>query len=168
MATTPIDVTTLTDEQLSTLIGNHRVKNATAAPLYVEAVAEQHKRGSLGLDLETTVKALAQAARQRRFMSYKDVADANGATWNKVRFRMNKHLDDVLYYCHQTKLPFLTAIVVPKPNIKTGKQDAETLKGFVAGIERLGVAVTMEEDFMDQEQKRVFDWGGKQTEAERA
>lgn len=166
MALTPIDVTTLTDEQLSTLIENHRVKGATSAPLFVAAVAERQKRGSLGLDLETTVKALARAARQRRFMSYKDVADANGATWNKVRFRMNKHLDDVLHYCHRNNLPFLTAIVVPKPNIETGKQDKETLKGFLAGIERLGVGVTGEDDFMEQEQKRVFDWGHKQTETQ--
>ena len=163
-----IEVTKLTDEQLSALIENHRVKGVTSAPLFHDAMIEQQRRGSLGLDLQTTVSALAQTARQRRFMSYKDVADANGATWNKVRFRMNKHLDDVLYYCHRNNLPFLTAIVVPKPNVKTGKQDDETLQGFIAGIERLGVAVTSADKFMEEEQQRVFDWGRRQTEAERA
>ena len=161
-----IEVTSLTDEQLSTLIENHRAKSKTTLPLYHDAMAEQQKRGSAGLILETTVKALVHAARQRRFISYKDVATANGAIFNKVRFRMNKHLDDVLYYCHQTKIPFLTAIVVPKPNLVSGKQDADTLKGFVAGIERLGLPVTAEEDFLRQEQRRVFDWASKQADAE--
>ena len=160
----PIEVATLTDDQLSNLINNHRAKSATTAPLYLEAVAEQQKRHTAGLDIEATVRVLTTAARQRRFISYKEVAGASGAKFNKVRFRINRHLDDVLEYCHRNGMPFLTAIVVPIPNLETGKQKPETLKGFVAGVQRLGVSVINEDDYMEKEQQRVFDWARAQIE----
>jgi hypothetical protein len=38
--TMPINVTTLTDDQLKNLIENHRRHNATSAPVYLEALRE--------------------------------------------------------------------------------------------------------------------------------
>lgn len=158
-----IDVANLSDSELRQLISNHDAKGATSAPRCVEAQAELDRRGNKGLDVKTTVTALTQAATQGRFVSYKEVADANGANWKKVHYPMAKHLDEVLAYCHRNKLPYLTAIVVPKPNVKTGKQNTETLRGFIACIERLGVSITGEDDFMYAEQQRVFDWGRSQS-----
>ena len=41
------------------------------------------------LDLQTTYKTILEAARDGRFISYGDLAQANGAKWQKVRRAMN-------------------------------------------------------------------------------
>ena len=55
--------------------------------------------------------------------------------------------------------PMLSAIVVNKPNIATGKMDPATLKGFVTAARALGHAVTDEEGFLRKQQAAVFAWG---------
>jgi hypothetical protein len=44
----PIDVETLTIDQLEALIDNHRRKGATTAPLYLDALSELKKRKGKG------------------------------------------------------------------------------------------------------------------------
>ena len=48
------------------------------------------------LDLQTTYKAILEAARDGRLISYGDLAQANGAKWQKVRRAMNHHLGDLV------------------------------------------------------------------------
>ena len=48
------------------------------------------------LDLQTTYDAILCAARERRFISYGDLARANGAEWQKVRYEMNRHLGELV------------------------------------------------------------------------
>ncbi len=38
------------------------------------------------LDLQTTYSSILDAARKRRFISYGDLARANGVAWQKVRY----------------------------------------------------------------------------------
>jgi len=154
-----IDVKALSIEQLKSLVANHEKNNATRSSLYSDAVAELDRRQSPGLDLQTTVNTLVHTARKQQFISYGDVAAANGSDWQKVRRLMPKHLDNVLSYCHQRGLPYLTAIVVSKPNLETGKFDPENLKGFIHGVQRLGLTIADFEKFAEEEQLRVFEWG---------
>jgi 5-methylcytosine-specific restriction enzyme B len=154
----PIDLDTLSVDQLKNLISNYESEGRTDSAVYQDAISLLDKKVSRGLDLRTTVKTLVAAARNRKFISYGDVAIANGSDWSKVRRLMPIHLDNVLSYCHQRRLPYLTAIVVSKPNLDTGRFDPENLKGFTNGLRRLGLKVTDQEEYARAEQNRVFDW----------
>jgi hypothetical protein len=52
----------------------------------------------------------------------------------------------------------VSAIVVNKQHVATGKMEPETLKGFIAAARDLGLPVTDEESFLREQQDRVFDW----------
>lgn len=88
----PIDVERLSVAELVNLIENHRRKRATDAPLYVDALRELEKRRGKGLEFDKSLAILLRAAKERRFLSYIELAKASGADWNQVRFAMNGHL----------------------------------------------------------------------------
>ena len=153
-----LDLTLLDDVQLKNVIDNHRRKGATEESVYKEALAEQAKRLGKGLNFEMTIKVITHAASEGRFISYKEVADASGVSWNKVRYAMGRHLDDLIEYCHLNELPLLSSIVVNKPNVESGELNPESLKGFIAGVQRLNIAVLDDAAFLHEAQKRVFEW----------
>jgi|GEM_PF-5358945 hypothetical protein len=74
----PIDVETLAIGQLENLIENHRRQGATNAPLYIDALRELEKRKGKGLDFDKSLSIILEAAKERRFLSYKELADASG------------------------------------------------------------------------------------------
>jgi hypothetical protein len=43
------------------------------------------KRKGKGLDFEKSLSIILEAAREARFLSYRELADANGADWSQVR-----------------------------------------------------------------------------------
>lgn len=159
-----INVETLTDRELENLIQNHRDQSATDRPVYTEALAERARRKGQGLNFEKTLSAVHKAARERRFLSYKELSDISGAAWSKVHWAMNGHLDDLLEYCHRRGLPLLSALVVNKGNVATGEIDEEALKGFVSGVRRLGYEVVSEREFFREQQRLAFDWGSSEPE----
>ena len=73
------------------------------------------------------------AAREGRFISYGELSDASGVEWSKVRYAMNRHLQELIEFCHRKDWPLISAIVVTKGNLETGAMDEGTLNGFVAG-----------------------------------
>jgi hypothetical protein len=52
----------------------------------------------------------------------------------------------------------LSAVVVNKPNVRSGAMEPETLRGFVGAARELGYPVTNEEAFLREQQARVFEW----------
>jgi hypothetical protein len=86
------DAAKLSDEQLKNLIDNHRRAGATDRPLYASAMDEFHRRHGGELNLTTTLRYLQAAASEGRFVSYGELAAANGVSWDKVRYPMNTHL----------------------------------------------------------------------------
>lgn len=157
-----IDLEKMSAGELKTLIANHRKRNATGAPLYLEALAELARKGGRGLSFEATKAVVLEAARENRFLSYKDVADASGVDWSKVRYAMGPHLCDLVEYAHLHGWPLLSAIIVNKPNVTTGEMADSSLKGFVAAARAVNIAVTDDRAFLSAEQKRVFDWAKTQ------
>lgn len=99
-----------------------------------------------------------EAAREGRFVSYKDLADASGASWLKVHYEVGGHLGRVVEFAHRMGWPMVSAIVVNKPNVATGRMEPETLKGFVAAARDLGHVVIDVEGFLRDQQARVFAW----------
>jgi hypothetical protein len=153
-----IDVANLSDQQLKNIIDNHRRQGATDRALYLQALEEEARRSGNGLDFNKTFEVIRRAAQARRFVSYKELADASGAEWNKVHYSMGKHLWSLVEFAHRKGWPMLSAIVVNQGNVTTGQMEPNTLKGFVAAAKDLGFSITDEEAFLREQQRRVFEW----------
>lgn len=155
----PIDIATLSIEQIRNLIANHRKKGATDAPLFLEALAELERRTGGGLDFDKSFAAIRKAAREGKCISYKDLADASEASWSKVHYEVGGHLWRLIEYAHHRSWPMLSAIVVNKANVEKQTMEPATLKGFVTAARALGHSVTNEEVFLREQQDAVFAWG---------
>jgi hypothetical protein len=158
----PINVGSLSNAQLENLVENHRRQRATNAALYVDALRELEKRKGKGLDLDRSLAIIRQAAKEGRFISYKELADTSGVDWNQVRFAMNGHLWNLVEYSHLRHGILFSAIVVNTPNVASGKMETETLKGFVGAARLLDYTITDEQAFLKEQQARVFEWAQKE------
>jgi hypothetical protein len=154
----PINVSKLTDDEIKNLIENHRRHRETSSPIYLEALRELQIRKGNGLEFDKSFRIIKAAAKEGRFLSYKDLADASGADWNQVHYSIGGHLWDRVEFGDRNGWPMLSAIVVNKPNVRSGAMEPETLKGFVAAARDLGYAITDEEAFLCEQQARVFEW----------
>jgi hypothetical protein len=154
-----IDVGRLDTDRLRNLIVNHRTKGATASQLYLDALRELERRTGGGLDFDKSYQTICQAAREKRFLSYKELADASGAEWSRVHYAIGGHLWRLVEYAHRKGWPMLSAIVVNQQNVASGKMEPGTLKGFIAAAKDLGYDVTGEEGFLKEQQDLVFRWG---------
>lgn len=153
-----MNVFELSDTKLQNVIDNHRRHGETGLPLYREALEEREKRRGKGLEFSKSLSIILGAAKTRRYLSYKELADASGANWSQVHYSVGGHLFNLIEYCHRMGWPLLSAIVVNKPNVSTGEMEPETLKGFVGGVRALGITVHDEKHYLQEEQARVFAW----------
>jgi hypothetical protein len=154
----PTDAETLSIAQLENLVENHRRKRATSAPLYIDAIQELEKRKGNGLDFAKSLSIILNAAKERRFLSYKDLADASCADWGQVHYAIGEHLWRLVEYSHLKHGVLFSAIVVNKPNTATGQMEPGALKGFIGAARLLQYAVTDEQSFLKEQQARVFAW----------
>ncbi len=157
------DLSKKTNAEIDNWIANHERLGKTKSDLYAQLVAERNRRHGRGLSISMSMIAMIAAAKRREFISYGELAEANGVAWTKARHLMNGkhgHLDDLLAHCHAHSLPLLTAIVVQKGKLKTGEMDQFTLDGFVEGVQRLGVSVVDPVSFLANAQRECFefDW----------
>ena len=110
------------------------------------------------LDLKTTYRAILEAARRRQFISYGDLAKANGADWQKVRYAMNHHLGELVRVAVQRGWPMPSAIVVNQQSVESGTLDGSARQGFLAAARQYGLEVDDPEAFVKRQQKELFDW----------
>ena len=152
------DLSAKTDQELQNLVDNHRRKNSLSAPLYLEALAERERRRRNGLEFAKSLAIILAAARERRCISYKQLAEASGAKWDKVHYAMNQHLWDLISWAHGHGWPILSAVVVNQENTETMNMKPETLKGFITAAQDLGRTDIDpdHETFLKAEQQRVF------------
>jgi len=153
-----MNVEVLPDDGLKNVIANYERRRLTSDPVYLAALRELDRRKAKGLDFEKTKEIVRAAAVQRRFLSYKEVADASGVAWTQVRYEMNRHLGRLVTYAHRHGWPLLSAIVVNQQHVATGKMEESSLKGFITIARELGYRVTDEEAFLRDMQGKVFDW----------
>jgi hypothetical protein len=163
----PIDPATLKDAQLKSLIARHKERRVFDET-YRRAIEISAQRGSVQLDIATSLNVIRAAAAEGRFLSYLEVCQANGAAWDKVRFQLFKHLDDLLDHAHAHGLPLVTAIVVAKDRLKDGTMDERTRAGFVTGARNLGIVVTDEIAFAAEQQQATFAWAKEDAAASQA
>lgn len=155
-------VTELDDAQLRNLVGNYQRLGKTGEPAYLAALKELARRTGAGLDFDKTFRAVLKAAKEHRFLSYKELADESGVEWDKVCRAMNLHLGDLIEYAHRRGWPLLSAIIVNKQNLTTGHMEPSTLRGFVEAARHLNFVVADEEQFLRAKQEKVFEWASEQ------
>ena len=110
------------------------------------------------LDLKITYRAILDAARNHRFISYGDLAEANDAKWQKVYRKMNTHLDDLNDIAVKNNWPLLSAIVVNKDNIKSGYLEGNALKGFIGAAKKMDFDTDDQTSFVKRQQQAIFKW----------
>ncbi len=160
-----IQLATKTDQELKAWIENYERNGKTEDNFYVELIEEYSRRKHLGLKIEKSLEVLSQAAKERRFVSYGDLAKASAVAWSTARHAMNGaggHLDNIVSYCYGKKLPLLSALCVNAASLETGELEENALKGFIAAAHRLRIPVTDEEAFYRRCQAECFEWGSHQ------
>ena len=110
------------------------------------------------LDINKTYKAILTAARDGRFITYADLAAASGVEWSKARRPLPQQLGQLVKIAHARGWPMLSAIVVRQADVETGALDGESLKGFLAAADMVGIKVDDPEAFYRDQQKAVFEW----------
>ena len=151
-----VDLASKSMAELKTILENHEKKGKTDVASYHATAAELSKRNSGGLSLDKTIGIIREAAEAGTYLSYKQVAEGNGALWSKVGHSMSKHLLDVSVHAHRLGWPMLSAIVVNKQNAGSGTMLPATLKGFCACAATLGFEVGDPPVFLQAQQKAVF------------
>jgi 5-methylcytosine-specific restriction enzyme B len=138
----------------------HRLEVLRAHPAPDTALlAELRALESPRLDEARSLAAIHAAARQGRCLSYGDVAAANFMAWPEARRRMDAHLQAVCASSLRAGGPLLSAIVVNRTGVATGRMEARALAGFTAMAARIGVVVGPDPaQFLMREQARVFEW----------
>jgi len=110
------------------------------------------------LKLENTYAAIRSAARERRFVSYGEVAAASSVPWNRAYRLMPQHLGQLVSIAHERGWPLPSAIVVNKGDLETGKLDGSARDGLLAAAESIGLKVDDPEKFVRDQQEKVFAW----------
>jgi 5-methylcytosine-specific restriction protein B len=110
------------------------------------------------LDLERTYSTIRNAAQEERFVSYGDLAASSDAPWNNARRPMPRHLEQLVVIAKERGWPMLSAIVVNKEDIDTGKLDGSAREGLLSAARSIGIKVGDPEQFVKDQQQKVFAW----------
>ena len=143
--------------ELENLVRNYRAANKTEDDVFICALRELELRRTKGLDLQKTLDLVIEAAKEQRYVSYKDVASRSDCEWSKVFRQIGGHLDRLCEYAHNKKLPLLSAIVVNAAGVANGTLKPVSEAGFLTIARQLGYQVLDEGSFVKAEQERVFD-----------
>ena len=112
----------------------------------------------MSLDINKTYKAILAHARQGRFVTYGDLAAASGVEWRKARLPLPHQLGQLVRVAHERGWPLLSAIVVNRGQVDTGALEGESLAGFLAAAQMVGLKVEDPQAFLREQQKAVFEW----------
>lgn len=160
-----MDLTDKTDAQLQLIVDRHEAAKATKRPLYLAATKALQDRAKAEMNVDVALRHLEEIARAHRFTDYGALAKACGVRWGKARHMMfgpGKFMDQLHDACAERGLPHLTALVVLKPDVETGKMADEQVEAFFASAVRTGGANGDENPhaFRSAEVARCHEWGG--------
>lgn len=110
------------------------------------------------LDLKTTYRAILDAARDRRFISYGYLAKANNANWQKNRHKLFSQLGKLNEIAVSNGWPMLSAIVVNQNNLKSGTLEGDARKGFITFAKELDFDIGDHTAFIKKQQQDIFSW----------
>ena len=146
--------------ELDNLLANYRKRGQTSSPVFLDALAMRETMYAGTLSFEQSLAAIREAARERRFLSYEDLAAASGSTIQKARMQLPAHLARLLEYAVRSGWPLVTAIVVTKPNVGTGTMEGSALESFLkaAALHGHDIEPGASEAFVREQQDRTFAW----------
>ena len=111
------------------------------------------------LDVQRSLAAILAAGRAKRFLSYGDVAEASFLCLREARRAMDPHLEALCRGSLRAGGPLISAIVVNRTGLATGRMEGRALAGFCAMAGRLGIAVGDDSTaFLTREQRAIFAW----------
>ena len=110
------------------------------------------------LDLQTTYRAILDAAREGKYVTYGALAEANGAEWSKVRYKLFNQLGEIMTLAVQHGWPIPGAIVVDQANLDTGTLSESAMNGLVGSAQDLGFDVEDPQKFVAEQQEAMFAW----------
>ena len=113
------------------------------------------------LDLKKTYRAILDAARNERFISFGDLARANSIEWQQVRREMNRHLGSLVEIAAARDWPALSVIVVKQNDVETGNLSGKTRDGFIKAAKAFGYEVSDPAAFVEKQRQEMFDWAGQ-------
>jgi hypothetical protein len=160
-----MEIKNLTNAQLENMIANYRRLEQTNSPTFRALLEEHNSRFGNGLEIGKTVQFIRQRAARRRFLSYGEIAELHGVDWSSVRYQMPSHLWDVIRWGRSMGFPLLSAVIVNKKHLDTGRMEPDTLKGFVNAARELGYTVTEPLRFLAEQQEKCFDWASQKAES---
>jgi len=145
------------EKDLKTFVDNYRRSGQTSSDTYRSLLRELELKRGKGLDLEKTLACVITAAKENRFVSYKQVAEASDLPFANARLRMTVHLRELCAYAQSRRLPLLSAIIVNTDGLATGTMNAQAQAGFLKAAESLGADTHEGHAFISAEQKKIFE-----------
>jgi 5-methylcytosine-specific restriction protein B len=112
----------------------------------------------MSLDINKSYKAILDAAREERFITYGEVAGASDVEWKKARRPLPLHLDQLVKISHERGWPLISSIVVNRENQQTGLLESDSLSGFMAAATKLGFPADDPQAFLREQQQATFAW----------
>lgn len=110
------------------------------------------------LDINTTYRAILEAAREHRFISYSELAKANNVDWQKKRYDLFRQLGDLIEISAGREWPLPSSIVVNQSSVETGALEGTARDGFINAAEQLGYDVSDPDAFIKEQQDGMFAW----------
>lgn len=111
------------------------------------------------LDAERTYGAILSAARAGRFVTYGELGEASSVPWVKARLPLPTLLGRLSQLAHARGWPLISAIVVNREDLETGRFGDGALKGFTTAAREIGLDVGDDpHDFIRRQQDAVFRW----------
>ena len=108
-----------------------------------------------GLDIQITYRAILDAAREKGFITYSDLAERHGAKIRNVRSVLIAQLNDLLKICYRKGFPAMSVIVVgDRQEELTGGY----LRGFANGAKVAGWDVRNAVAFAYLHKKKLIEW----------
>jgi hypothetical protein len=151
-----VDVARLSNQELRDLVGP-RFRLRASSSLHLAAVRELEIRTSGGLDFDKSFQRLEKAARERRSVSYREIADASGAPWAETYRQMEGHLARLTGYAIRRGWPAPSAVVV-RENVAPGGDSPAPLDGLLEAAKALGYAAPAESPFLREQQEKLAKW----------
>lgn len=110
------------------------------------------------LDLQKTYAAIIAAARARHFISYGQLAEASDVPWTRARRAVPHQLGRLIKISQERGWPLLSAIVVNKEDLESGKLAGKAREGFISAARGSGYDVSDPDAFVESQQRKLFDW----------
>ena len=158
------DLASMSEASLRQLIANYERLGRGSAEVPMAARLELHNKVGPDFSFQKVMLVIVQAAKEKHFIAYGDLAKACGLDWSKAYRQIGPMLGNVVEYGYHKGWPMLSAIVVNAEHVDSGSMEASALQGFIAAATNLKLFTGGDErKFLREQQDAVFAWATSQS-----